>query len=708
MKRIAVPAFLLVLSLASSANAQNEHLCDVAFENCRTRVLDLIRNEKVGIDWSFWISEDARYANEIVKRFKAGVPVRVVMDLRANAGSTVNAQILAQLKAAGIPMRDKPSGGVAHMKMMLFAGQNQTEFSGANYNPYEYVPVTPWVNYEQESIYFTDDPSIVNSLKTRFDDVWTNGTEYHDYANVVLPRTRNYDVFPISPELNFPPEDSYLDRMLPLMDAEQAALHVIMFRLTDSRPVDALIRAHQRGVDARMIAESQEYRNPARLDDAYNLDRLYVAGVPIRVRAHAGINHQKSAVFGSQATAWLGSSNWSSASDDNQLECNYFTTKPWFFAFFDDQFNRMWDNLHVLPDGTNAQETKPFVPLAPDKPINQAPPKDATDVPTSTPLQWNAGSWGWVYDIYLGTTSDPPLYKAGVTLGPSRSATDFRSFAPPDLLPGTTYYWKIVSRTMADQTATGGIWSFTTAGTAPAPTTCTDPRASNFGGPLPCVYPPVPAGTIVLWTANIAASNLHGRWQQVSDSTAAGGSALWNPDAGSAKVAPPLANPANYVETTFNASAGTAYHLWIRMRAQNDSTSNDSVHAQFNDTVDASGAPVMRIGSTDSAEVVLQNGPSGAAPHGGGWSENGWGSLGPNLRFAADGAHVIRIQQREDGPFIDQIVLSSDAFLTSSPGSRSNDNPYGNGHHRTPTTAATAAAVFCRDDRAVDRQRRER
>jgi hypothetical protein len=56
-----------------------------------------------------------------------------------------------------------------------------------------------------------------------------------------------------------------------------------------------------------------------------------------------------------------------------------------------------------------------------------------------------------------------------------------------------------------------------------------------------------------------------------------------------------------------------------------------------------------------------------------GWADNGWGSPGVNIYFAADGPHTLRIQQREDGPAVDQIVLSSSTYLNSPPGPRQND-----------------------------------
>jgi glycosyl hydrolase family 115 len=178
----------------------------------------------------------------------------------------------------------------------------------------------------------------------------------------------------------------------------------------------------------------------------------------------------------------------------------------------------------------------------------------------------------------------------------------------------------------------------------------------------------------VLWAANVPAANMHGDWQRISDAAAAGSAALRNPDLGRAKVAPALASPVNYFDVSFSAASGTAYHLWIRLRAQSDSAANDSVHMQFSDAVNAAGSSVMRIGTTASGEFVLQGGPSDTnGAHAWGWTDNGWGSLGTPVYFAASGTHTLRVQQREDGAIVDQIVISPDTYASSAPGPREND-----------------------------------
>jgi all-beta uncharacterized protein len=186
---------------------------------------------------------------------------------------------------------------------------------------------------------------------------------------------------------------------------------------------------------------------------------------------------------------------------------------------------------------------------------------------------------------------------------------------------------------------------------------------------------PAPIDEVVLWPGS--ASNMVGAgdWSPVNDSTAAGNLRMWQPDQGVPKITTPSADPANYFEITFNADAGKAYHLWMRLKADNDSYQNDSVWVQFNGSVDSAGNPVYRIGSTSGTFVSLEE-CSGCGEQAWGWQDNAYGSpgdLGPDIYFAQSGPQSIRIQQREDGVSIDQIVLSAVKYKTAAPGVNKND-----------------------------------
>lgn len=631
----------LLAGLPAPARAIDQ-LCDPADENCRTILINLIRNERVGIDVAFWFMEDPRYTTELINRFRAGVPVRVIVDSRANSEYPLNATRLAELQAAGIPMRRRVASGILHWKMMLFTGQDVVQFSGANYSPDAFVYTTPYANYVDEAISFTDLPSVVNSFKTKYDDLWTNTTAYADYANISGPLTRRHSTYPKDPELNFPPNESYRSRAVSAYNAETSSIDVTMYRITDRAHTDAIIAARQRGVRVRLYTEQNQYRDATRLWHSWNVDRLYMAGVTIRHRAHAGLNHQKSVILHGQRMVIFGSSNWTSPSATSQEEHNYFTRRSTLYAWFVDQFNRKWNNLAPV------DETAAFTPLPPDVATRPSPASGATGIETSATLKWYGGPWAHVYDVYLGTTTTPPLFAQNLELGPSQSTTQLQQLAVQNLAPGTTYYWRVVSKTMANRTATSSLWMFTTAGSG--------------GG-----TPPPGADDIVLYAAD--ASARAGTWRVVSDSTAAGGSRMYQPDAGAAKITSPAASPGNYFELTFTAEAGRAYRLWMRGKADANLWSNDSVFAQFSGSVTSAGAARWRIGTTSAAEWNLED-CSGCGLSGWGWQDNGWGTgvMGPLVYFATSGTQRIRIQQREDGVSIDQIVLSPSTYLNTSPG----------------------------------------
>jgi HKD family nuclease len=438
---------------ASAPGAASERLCDPSFEDCRAPLLTLIANEHAKIEVAFDEMEDSVIADALVKRFKAGVPVRVIADARRNSVSPQNGVILQTLAAAGIPIRVRSVGATMHWKFMLFVGQETVEFAAANFSIEYFIPVTKYQNYTDEAIYFSDDDPIVDSFKTRMDDAWMDTTLFSNYANVHTPLARENPTFPISADLLFVPWQNFASRAVPRYDAETSRIDVIMYKISENSHADAMVRAAKRGIPVRLIVEPQFYRDPRNLWQSYEVDKMYAAGVQIRVRAHAGFTHQKTVILYSQAMAIFGSSNWTSDSNKAQHEHNYFTKKSWMVSWFKSNFSRKWNN------STGNIETKAFTPLPPDKPVYVAPANLARSQPiTGAYLSWKTGPWAWKADVYFGTTSNPPLLASNVTV----SANSTKKYALPALTPGRTYYWKIVSKTMANKTATGAVYSFGT------------------------------------------------------------------------------------------------------------------------------------------------------------------------------------------------------------------------------------------------------
>jgi len=183
--------------------------------------------------------------------------------------------------------------------------------------------------------------------------------------------------------------------------------------------------------------------------------------------------------------------------------------------------------------------------------------------------------------------------------------------------------------------------------------------------------PNTPPTDQIIYASDV--TTLAGQWRKVSDPTAAAGVKLSTPDNAAATVDAPLANPANYFDATFQAAPATRYRVWMRMHATADSKFNDSVFVQFSDSVDASGRPIYRIATTGGYVVNLWTCAT-CQSFGWGWQRNAyWLSDSGDVWFPTGGTHTIRVQVREDGVEIDQIVISPVRYVDAAPGAVTND-----------------------------------
>jgi endonuclease/exonuclease/phosphatase family metal-dependent hydrolase len=180
------------------------------------------------------------------------------------------------------------------------------------------------------------------------------------------------------------------------------------------------------------------------------------------------------------------------------------------------------------------------------------------------------------------------------------------------------------------------------------------------------------ASEIVLYASEAPVKK--GHWGAEATTTGAGGSLLKSSNQGFSTADAPLASPANYFEMSFDAAAGTTYRVWLRLRAEGDSKWNDAVWVQFSDSTTTNGASIYRIGTASGLMVNLERCNSCGVSKWGWQNTAYWLSQHTQIRFASSGKHTIRVQTREDGVEIDQIVLSPTKFLNSAPGALVNDS----------------------------------
>jgi hypothetical protein len=168
----------------------------------------------------------------------------------------------------------------------------------------------------------------------------------------------------------------------------------------------------------------------------------------------------------------------------------------------------------------------------------------------------------------------------------------------------------------------------------------------------------------------------HGAWRLELDPSAAADVRVWHPNANAPKITTAAASPDHYVDHFFIADPSQTYKIWVRLRAEDDHWTNDSIFVQF-EAATVNGQSRYGIGTTDALDINLEQ-CSGCGVSGWGWRDERWGAaLGGApvlLRFPKGGWQRMRIQTREDGVSVDQVVLSAEQYLNAAPGPAKNDN----------------------------------
>jgi len=465
-------------------------------------LVNAINAETVRIDMSTWYLDDFNVYTALLNRFKAGVPVRLIGDrgsiFEIDAHTRSSFEYLA---SQGVPIRLRYNPTwypeIDHWKATMFVGQKLVEFGSPNYTTFE---LAPWssTNFNDENALFTSDSTLFNAMESKFDQYWNDTrnepesqqgpgpyfknwddacklesacsdyyTTYPNPAPMVINTARLFGDFDPPADLIFGQGPDFNDRLITEINKETTAVDGALYRLTVDDLTQALLAKFQARVPMRLFIEPNEYVNrnwPEFWLTHANIDKLWAAGVPIKMRTHDGNTHMKTIITSAYAT--IASSNFSFSW---QRDHDYFVsaaTKPVIYAAVKNNFQSMW---------TDTANYTTFVPLGPDSPNLSAPSSGQTSVVTTPTLVWNREVFATSYDVYLGTSQNSLALVGNVPAVMTNSPPLTYSWTPTTALAGgTTYFWKIVSRTNAtpknpNLIAPSSVWTFTTAASATNP-----------------------------------------------------------------------------------------------------------------------------------------------------------------------------------------------------------------------------------------------
>lgn len=142
------------------------------------------------------------------------------------------------------------------------------------------------------------------------------------------------------PEIYFSPDGRIQNRLADLISSSRTSIDIAIFDLTAAPLADALIKAHQRGVNVRMVADKRQSKG-----ERSRIPVLLQSGLDVHIRSggKGGIMHNKFAIFDGRLL-FTGSYNWTQNAEFRNFENAVFTTDPdVIFSYqkeFDVLFNR--------------------------------------------------------------------------------------------------------------------------------------------------------------------------------------------------------------------------------------------------------------------------------------------------------------------------------------------------------------------------------
>jgi len=138
----------------------------------------------------------------------------------------------------------------------------------------------------------------------------------------------------LSYEVCFPPGCE--DRLIYWIGRANHSIHIMIYSFTLDSVGDALIIAHNRGVDVKVVFESQEIN---KYSEYY---KLKAAGVEVRLDSNPALMHNKVAII-DDSIVITGSYNWSESAETKNNENMLIIRDRGTALIYEKEFEKIWE-----------------------------------------------------------------------------------------------------------------------------------------------------------------------------------------------------------------------------------------------------------------------------------------------------------------------------------------------------------------------------
>lgn len=144
----------------------------------------------------------------------------------------------------------------------------------------------------------------------------------------------------------FSPSGNCQTQLIAAIDGANSSIFVMIYEFSNTQVADALVQAHDRGVDVKVIMDGSE----AETDNVGVVPILNESGIPLKIYTPLnGILHDKVAIIDNQ-TVVTGSYNWSySANNDNDENLLVLHSAALASQYVAD-FQSLWNATSTIPN----------------------------------------------------------------------------------------------------------------------------------------------------------------------------------------------------------------------------------------------------------------------------------------------------------------------------------------------------------------------
>lgn len=238
---------------------------------------------------------DKKVINALKRAAARGVDIQIVCDKNASSG-------VAKKLGSNIQTTYRKGKGLMHLKILVI-DQKQVFLGSANLTMAS-------LKMHGNLVYGLESEGLAAYLDDKFDNLKNEG----------LIEPLRYAVLPFKDQRMeiwlFPDNQDGVERIKKLLRSAQKSVKIAMFTWTHYDLADAVISAHQKGLDVQVVLD----RNASQGVSQKIADKLSAAGIDVRVNQGDELLHHKLLIIDDE-TLLNGSANWTKAAFTVNDDC---------------------------------------------------------------------------------------------------------------------------------------------------------------------------------------------------------------------------------------------------------------------------------------------------------------------------------------------------------------------------------------------------